>query len=129
MYSRRMGWGYHVDVSLVRPTHNINVLVLRIDAKKENQQEYLSGIKDVLNTIKINTETAVKDEGKRQEAVLISVIDRFSWIVNGIKNYGAMMDADKIREMMLKVKPKDLDNLIDETLSIEPTVIITGDLD
>ncbi|HEX6976870.1 MAG TPA: hypothetical protein VF185_00735 [Patescibacteria group bacterium] len=128
LYSRKMGWGYFTDTILTRPTNNLVLLRLRIDARKDNQKELLKGIKEVLLSIKKVSQSVVENEKKRQKAIPINAVARLSWIVNGIKDYGAMIDADKVRDNKLGVTPQILNELVDELISIPPTIIVTGDI-
>ena len=90
--------------------------------------ELLIGIKEVLLAVKNQTKPIVENEKKRQTATEVNSMERLSLAVNGIKEYEAMIDADEVRKMMLKVTATDLNNLIDEMLSTNPAMIVTGDL-
>lgn len=127
-YSRKNGWGYFTEVGIARPTDDMAILNLRVDVKKDNNKNLDSGITEILSSIKTITKNAVELEHKRQLATPFNVQDRFDWVVHGIKMYREIIDADKIRKGMLSVTSEDLDNLLDEVISIQPVTIVTGDL-
>lgn len=127
-HSRKNAWGYYTNVNIARPTDNLSILIMRIDIKKDVAADLPTGVIDVLNSTKSITKEAVKLEHKRQTATPISVLDRFDWIAHGIKLYEQIIDADEIRKGMSVVTSDNLDNLIDEVVSIPPITIITGDL-
>src|SRR5258708_3827320 len=127
-YSRRMGWGYFTTANVIRPTDNLGIIALRVDLRKDDKKELLGGIKEVLLAVKNQTKPIVENENKRQTPTEVNSMERLSLAVNGIKEYEAMIDADEVRKMMLKVTATDLNNLIDEMLSTNPAMIVTGDL-
>ena len=49
--------------------------------------------------------------------------------INGIKDYGAMIDVDKIRPIKSSVKSSDINSLVNKLLSTKPTKIVVGDLE
>lgn len=128
MYSRKMGWGYQVNAYLESPNDNIQILILRVDMRKDSSHELSKGIKQVLINVKTKTEFMIINERKRQKATPISITDRLSWMIDGIKEHNAMINADMNRRLMLEVGHKDLDTILDTLLSIIPAIIITGDL-
>lgn len=128
-HSRKKGWGYFTEVGIARPTDDIAILNMRIDIKNDKTIDFESGIKEIVETIKTNTKNAIEMERRRQLATPITVQDRFDWAGHGIKVYGEIIDADKIREGMLSVTSSDLDKILDEILATKPVTIVTGDLD
>ncbi len=128
-YSRKMGWGYYTDVSTIVQNDNTEILTLRIDQKTEGKKNIEDEIKKIITAAKDLTENAVNLEKIRQSATPITVSDRFSWVVDGLIKYDSIMDIDKIRGNKSKVKPVDLNNLINKLLLTKPAVIVTGDLD
>lgn len=127
-HSRKNAWGYYTNVHIARPTDNLLLLIMRVDIKKDITADLPGGITDVLNSTKTNTKKAVKLENKRQTATPLPVMDRFDWVAHGIKLYGKIIDADKMRKGMLSVSADELNEIIDEITSTPPITIITGDL-
>jgi len=123
-----MGWGYSTGVNLTRPDDTITIIRLRVNSRKDNQKELLSGIKEVLIAARNISKDIVENENKRQQATPMSILNRLSWAVDGIKDHEAMINADKIRNIMASVKPKDINDLIKEMLETKPATIITGDI-
>ena len=129
IYSREHGWGYHTDVNIIHATDNLRFLTMQIDYRKDSQKDFLRSINKILSLSETKIQNAVKNERKRQAATPINIVSRLSWIVYGLKYHDAMINADKIREIMLGVTEKDLKELSDQLQSIKPVTITTGDID
>ncbi len=129
MHSRKMGWGYYTEANLIRPSDNLGIVVLRIDSRKDEQVDYLTGIKKVLSSVTEISDSLCDLEAKRQKATPILLIDRLSWIISGFKDHKAIIDIDKLRPIRTSVEASDINKLADQLLSVDPAVIITGDLE
>lgn len=128
MYARKKGWSYFTRVKVVCPSDNIAFLVLRIDSRKGDKTNFSEGIKEVLTNVDKSTQEICDMERKKQKATPISIADRFSWTVDGLKDHNAIIDVDKIKPLFMSVKPQHLKDLIERVLLVKPVTIITGDL-
>src|SRR5260221_241797 len=133
-YSRKVGWGYYTASYIVTPGDNKSIFVLRVDTGEQSDpKKFAEGIlKEILkNVIPIKKERlklANEIEIRRQKAVPLNNRDRLSWVFDGIKDHGQIIDAGKIREIRTKVGFKDLQDWIDILLSVPPAILITGNL-
>jgi predicted Zn-dependent peptidase len=135
-HSRKEGWGYHTSVQISTMADNKSALVLRVDTgKKENIEEYAESvlkkaiIEDILPVSRERLELANKLELLRQKAVPLSNKSRLDWMVEGIKDYGKIFDADKVRKIIEQVQAKDLQYWVNLLINTPPAILITGDLE
>ncbi len=127
-YSRKKGWGYRTDVGLNTQADDVQILIVRVDVRKGSEMNLLPGIKKVMDLTRKRVRFLVEKEKKRQLATPMSLTDRASWIEEGLEEFDSIIDADKIRMAMLQLTTKEYYKVIDSILSIEPSILVTGDL-
>lgn len=135
MTSRAKGWSYSVRSGLDTPGESTSVFTLEIDSPKPKDirnfaKKLLSEIRqDVLGSVDSREIERISHiESKRQKAIPIPVATYQEWILRGLRRYGKIIDADKIKEIYSQITPEHLSTWLEKILSQEPVFLIVGEL-
>jgi hypothetical protein len=134
--SRLKGWGYYTNVYRTTPAEKLTIFTIRVDRHNENDPEkfakevLLPSIKNsILKGISKKTiEEFCSLEVKKQIAIPIRPYDRLDRAMSGLEDYGAMLNADKLKLIYKNIKPKHFEDWLTELSNTEPAILITGDL-
>lgn len=126
--SRKNGWGYSTSVRFDFPFLKLGVIGISITVRKQMKPLTAKEIREVIVSAKNEVPQFIKQEKLRQAAIPISTSDRFSWVEKGIKDFGGIIDADKVRSIVYSLKKDDYLAITDKMLNEEPIHLVTGDL-
>lgn len=65
---------------------------------------------------------------KRLKAIPVTVADRFSDFRYGLKHYGRIIDTDKFPELHQMITPRHLEQSREQFTSVDPAIVVVGDL-
>lgn len=133
-YTRRKGLSYSSSVYSI--SHKTSQIVLfTLTLKKgmpinDIQTKLFSDLRDeVISAVNDSELIYINNKEKLiQEAVLMPIKSRFSWLNYGYEIYGKAIDADAIKNLYRSVLLQDLQDWRDKLLEIDPAVIISGDV-
>lgn len=127
--SREQGWGYYTEVIFDMQSLNLPILTFRVDTRKEYKPDIVNGIKQILESFNHDDLGKIQNkEEKKQRATPITAHDRLSWIVQPLKTLDKIVDADMVRKATLGLTVKDYQRALTKLKSIEPAILVTGDL-
>lgn len=135
--SRTKGWSYNSTASIITGDLSSGVLYVRVDVPKmsaEEMEQFLHNFNDTMQHDIINKLTSGEDEKilervkKEKNASPISVKGRLAFAVNGIKRWGRIIDADKMRNISEQITMNNLAYWKDTLLTQKPSLFLVGDL-
>ena len=132
---RKKGLGYTADPVDMHIGENKRVLgfVLTVANNGEDPKKFAKRIYQELkfDTFEQFTDSDITNILKitqRRSATGTSVSERFSDVLSGLKEYGRIIDSDKVQEVHKKVTRDHLQAAQRTFLTTPPTVILEGDL-
>lgn len=135
IFNRRKGLGYisnsyTVDFSGFKiQTLELTVPSERITPSDFIEKTYPEIRQEVIGKIDQEEIEAINRREKfMQEAIPMSMDNRLSILLNGLKNYEKIVDADKVKSLYLEITTSNLEDLRDKLLNIPPAFIIVGDI-
>lgn len=134
-FFRGKGLGYSYDVSLELPGNSTGVLVMSFDLPKA------PGLEDFVketaipllktNVLRLRVgeaEKLVTMVKKNERAVPVSSEARLNWLLKGIRQWGKIVDADKMKGTRLRTTAIDIRHWSERFLADQPAIIMVGDL-
>lgn len=138
--SRKRGWAYTSgadSMSLTGQDFSTGAFFMRLDIPKPPPGELRGFWENILPEIKKGVLEAFDDgqieeilqrERQLKEAIPIPTSLRLIWLLSGLKQWGEMIDADKIQAVYRQINATHLRQWRDKFLSEEPALIVVGDL-